>query len=88
MKSNKYSSLLPVVVINPLDFSKLATLPNCPVRLILGSFFKEKLVIGLSHVWPAPYGVCALGPTPCIPTPDCLQGFTGMMIWRPRLRMP
>jgi hypothetical protein len=53
MKSNKYSSLLPVVVINPLDFSKLATPPNCPVRLSLGSFFKKKLLIGLSHVWRA-----------------------------------
>jgi hypothetical protein len=49
----KSSSLLRVATVNLLDFSKLATPPNCPLRLSLGSFFKEKLVIGLSHVWRA-----------------------------------
>jgi hypothetical protein len=49
----KYSSFLPVVVVNPLDFSKLATPPNYLLRLSLGNFLKEKLVIGLSHVWRA-----------------------------------
>jgi hypothetical protein len=44
---------LPLVVVNPLDFSKLAIPLNCPLRLSLGSFFKEKLVIGLSLVWRA-----------------------------------
>jgi hypothetical protein len=53
---------------------------------LLDAFYGETYDLSVACL-ACTYGVCGFGPTPYKLAPNCLQGFTKMMMCRPGLRL-